>query len=463
MHMWDRPYVFSRASNIYTFSRNPLLQKNNHIHIYMPWNDEIVHDLMFKIKGHINLNSKCFIPFMDRDLGVQGLKAQDKEQLVKQLECGVETHLIMSNLDSIHILKVSGVHSHKDCINNKDFKAQVSLFDSNEQYTIWIEVEDFFVFKANHAGANDTIEDDLNELISSEQSQNLFVPIQQLSIYSCHDQDSLRAEALKWVELNRNLTYEYFIRSCELEENFYQEVWQCLSKRSQHCLIMGEQLRHKGILYKDVEKLTFFKQAFESYISALINELNEVYISPLIKAYYEYESLRQVWSGLQEGLIHPELRKILNHLFADRMSQIATLETFLIYINNAKTCLFSMKHKYEKKIGKEEFLMMENFLGRQENLVESFLCKRLDKKLEGIIEVKQWLNHIIEVQNTLTLTEIKDCTLKLSHLLSIISSASYEDNLFFQLVEQKNLKGIVRKSFEEEVRELTKLYTKKTA
>ena len=273
----------------------------------------------------------------------------------------------------------------------------------------------------------------------------------------------MKAQALKWIELNRNLTYDYFIRSCELEENIYQNTWKDLSRRTQHCLIMAEQLRHKGILYKDMEKLAFFKDTFEAYLSALINELNEIYISPLSKVFHEYESLQEVWRSLQNGLVQPELRIIMDHLFSDKDHHIATLETFLIYMNNAKTCLFSMKHKYEKKIGKEEYLLMENFLARQENLIESFLAKNLDKKIESIIAIKNWLQHTMEIKNDLTLSEVKDYTLKLSHLLSIMTSASYEDNIFFQLTEQKTLRGIVRKSFDEEVRDLSKLYLNKVA
>jgi len=462
MSQWNRPYVFTRSSNIYTFSRNPLPQKNNYSHIYMPWTEEIVHDLLFKVKSEISESGSCVIPFMDCELNRIGLTNEELIQFEKQLSFGVETHLVMSNMDSIHMLKVRSVLTSKELKKNKEI-AKLSIFEDKDQFQFWIEVDDLFVYRANHSGTAELVESDLEALVNDEQNQNFFVPIQQLNIYDSHKSDDLRAQALKWTELNRNLTYDYFIRSCELEENIYQDTWKDLSRRTQHCLIMTEQLRHKGILYKDQEKLNFFKDSFESYLSALINELNEVYIGPLNKVYHGYESLQDVWKGLQEGLVHPELRTIMTHLFEHSDNQIATLETFLIYMNNAKTCLFSMKHKYEKKIGKEEYLLMENFLTRQENLIELFLCKKLDKKLESIIEVKNWLQYIMDSKESLSLIEIKDCTLKLSHLLTIMTSASYKDNLFFQLTEQKTLRGVVRKSFEEEVRDLNKLYLKKVA
>ncbi len=462
MSQWNRPYVFTRSSNIYTFSRNPLPQKNNYSHIYMPWTEEVVHDLLFKVKSEISESGSCVIPFMDCELNRIGLTNEELIQFEKQLSFGVETHLVMSNMDSIHILKVRSVLTSKELKKNKKI-SKLSIFEDKDQFQFWIEVDDLFVYRVNHSGTAELVESDLEALVNDEQNQNFFVPIQQLNIYDSHKSDDLRAQALKWTELNRNLTYDYFIRSCELEENIYQDTWKDLSRRTQYCLIMTEQLRHKGILYKDQEKLNFFKDSFESYLSALINELNEVYIGPLNKVYHGYESLQDVWKGLQEGLVHPELRTIMTHLFEHSDNQIATLETFLIYMNNAKTCLFSMKHKYEKKIGKEEYLLMENFLTRQENLIELFLCKKLDKKLESTIEVKNWLQYIMDSKESLSLTEIKDCTLKLSHLLTIMTSASYKDNLFFQLTEQKTLRGVVRKSFEEEVRDLNKLYLKKVA
>lgn len=429
----------------------------------MPWNDELIYNLMFQIKAQIGKVSSCFIPFMDRDLCGQTISLEDKQKIMQQLECGVETHLVMSNLDSIHILKIANIHNYDECKSDKVFESDDNIFKCEDKYKHWIEVDDLFVYKTNHDGSAEILEDDLFELINSEQNQNIFVPIQQLSIYASHDQDSLRAEALKWVELNRNLTYDYFIRSCELEENTYQQVWTGISKRSQHCLIMAEQLRHKAILYKDYEKLNLFKESFESYLSALINELNEVYINPLIKVYKHYDSLQEVWDGLQGGLVHPELTTILNHLFKGESAQIATLETFLIYTQHAKTFFFSMKHKYEKKIGKEEFLLMESFLAKQEILVESFLCKQLDKKINCIIEVKKWLYDIFENQQYLSLSEVKSCSLKLSYLISIMCSSSSDDNLFFQIVEQKTLKGSVRKSFEDEVRDLVKIKNKNAA
>ena len=47
---WAQCKVFERVSNIYTFSKDPLLQKNIRKHIFIPWNQKEAHDLMFRLK-----------------------------------------------------------------------------------------------------------------------------------------------------------------------------------------------------------------------------------------------------------------------------------------------------------------------------------------------------------------------------------------------------------------------------
>ena len=58
--------------------------------------------------------------------------------------------------------------------------------------------------------------------------------------------------------------------------------------------------------------------------------------------------------------------------------------------------------------------------------------------------------------NQLSTNELKELNLKLTHLLTIMCSISYEDNIFFKLVEEKTAKGVLKRSFEEEVKALTK-------
>ena len=96
-------------------------------------------------------------------------------------------------------------------------------------------------------------------------------------------------------------------------------------------------------------------------------------------------------------------------------------------------------------------------------MIDSFLCKKLDQKINSLLEVKNWLKHVLLNISKLDTTEINNSALKLSHILTIVSSTSYEDNIFYTLTEEKTSRGVVKKSFEEEVKALNKHYLKSIA
>jgi len=455
MHEWSKPQVFNRVSNIYNFSKNPLSQKNILKHIFMPWSESQVVDLMFQFKAEIKDNGKCFIPFMDEELKPMDLHNKDIIPLLEQVGNGVETHLIMSNLDSIHIFKVENILKAKDLVNKDNV---ISNFEGRDDFKYWIEVSDLYVFRANHLAGeknhNQHVINDLNELLSDQLRQNFFSPVQKLNITS-DDCTEKSGAALNWIGLNRNLTYDYFIRSCELEENIYQESWGSLTRQTRHCLISSEQTRHQAIQYQDGEKFVLLKEAYEHYISALLSEVNEIYITPLMENFYRFECLLTEWQEVDEGLVNKDLKRIIDHLIDNKSRQLDSLESFLFYIRNIKTGLYTLKSKFSKKISKEEHLQIESFLNRQENLAESFLCQKLDQKLDKVLDIKNWIQNLNDSYQTLSSHELSDLTLKLTHLLSIMSATSYEDNIFFKLIEEKTSKGIVRRSFEDEVKQLT--------
>src|SRR5690554_1699008 len=106
---WDRSLVFDRVSNIYSFSQDPLLRKKVRKHIYLPWDASVAPDLMFRIKKILNEEGRCYIPFMEKDYSPSFMSDELFGALDSQIENGAETHLIMSNMDSIHILRLDGI------------------------------------------------------------------------------------------------------------------------------------------------------------------------------------------------------------------------------------------------------------------------------------------------------------------------------------------------------------------
>lgn len=451
MSEWNRPKVFKRTSKVSSFSQNPLAEEKSIMHLFIPWSEKTEQELMFQIKNKITENGHCVIPYVDAQFNSFKLSNDYIDEIQQQIKHNNETHLIMTNGSSIHIYKVSRIIQNS--LSKSSTHNFVDSFGPVSKFKSFIEVEDLFVFKANHSGGESAIYECLNDLVSKTQTQNLFVPIQKMNI-----ENSSGDSALKWIEMNRSLTYDYFIRSCELEENTYQEVWGDLGKRSQHYLVIAEQLRHKGVLFKDVDKILLLKESLESYLSALLNEVNEVYIRPLVDAFMEYDSLQEAWANIENGLIQVELKDILSEIYYSKEKQVSSLEKFVVYMKTIKSCLFSFKYRFSKKIGKEEYLLIENFLTRQENLIESFLCKNLDRKINSLLEVKNWLRHTMININSVNSTEVNNAALKLSHILTIISSTSYEDNIFFKLTEEKTSKGIIKRTFEEEVKALSNEY-----
>ena len=90
-------------------------------------------------------------------------------------------------------------------------------------------------------------------------------------------------------------------------------------------------------------------------------------------------------------------------------------------------------------------------------------CSPIMEKLKLMIQIKHWIDQTDEVCSNIPREVIKDCNLKLSHLLSIMVSASYQDNIFFRLIEEKAAKGIVQKSYDDVVKSLLNIEVKKSA
>ena len=70
------------------------------------------------------------------------------------------------------------------------------------------------------------------------------------------------------------------------------------------------------------------------------------------------------------------------------------------------------------------------------------------------MHINNWMNKMDQNIEKVSSQTLNNCNLKLSHLMSIMTSASYEDNIFFKLIEEKAARGVSKKSFEDEVKTL---------
>ncbi|MBD65682.1 MAG: hypothetical protein CME62_10780 [Halobacteriovoraceae bacterium] len=451
-HYWHKPRIFERVSNIYTFSQNPLFKKNVDQHFFMPWNEVDEPELMFKLKAQIGDKKYAYFPLFKGHGRPWQVQEESLEQIKKQLESFRETHLIMTNLQSIHVFRVAAIVEYQELADDTTqcfhpFKSKKSKF------THWLKIDDMFVLEANHNNITGTIEDELEKFISSPQTQNIFIPSKKQLSDNYEDEINL-ADRERWVDTNRNLTYDYFVRSSELKDNIYQESWEYLSRKTQHELITSDLERYSGIFYRDIKKWRHLKHSFDHYLNALYNELNEVYMFPLINAITDYKCLKEAWFDLDDSLVNPRVKAMVRSLLIGERKQVDSLEDFLFYTKSAKSFLFTLKNRFTKKIHKEEFLLVENFLCRQESLVESLICHKIVHKIEAIMHINNWMNKMDQNIEKVSSQTLNNCNLKLSHLMSIMTSASYEDNIFFKLIEEKAARGVSKKSFEDEVKTL---------
>ncbi len=449
---WKKTQVFYRNSNIYSFTKNPLFRKNQYAHIYMPWLSKYEDEFMFQLKALINKRGYAYIPLMDIGQNEFLFEEEEIENINLQAKTGFgETQLVMSNMSSIHIFKLCEICEDWEVSN----KTTIDHFDI-KKYKKWIKVDDVFVLDVDHVGGEKEILNQLESFINEDQVQNIFLTINETP------KEKIKTKA-KWINRERNLTYEYFIRSCELKDNIYQDAWEYFSRATQHELINCELLRQKCVFQRGDEKWASLQESFFAYQNALILELNDIYILPLVNAISNFESLNGAWKVAQEGLINKKLMILIRDILSGHSTEIDNLDDFLYFTQNAKSFYYSLKNQFAKKFHKEEFLLVENFLEKQEALIDSFHCRKIVEKINLINQLNEWVENSYSNKHQVNLADIKNSNLKLTHLLSIMVSANPSDNLFFQLIEEKTERVASLKSFDEEVKGLVPHYFKKIA
>jgi hypothetical protein len=449
---WKTTQFFNRHSNVYTFTKNPLFRKNQYSHVYLPWDEKFDDELMFHLKKQINSKGMTYIPFMDIKQKAMEMKEEDLTNLNAQAISNFgETHLVMSNLKSIHIFRIVEV-----CEKWEVNSGNVISHFNQEDFSFWIKVDDLFVLDVNHIGNDEELLNHLKDFINEDQLQNVFTSV----VEKTKSANPMKA---KWVSKERSLTYEYFIRSCELKDNIYQVSWDYFSRVAQHELINCELLRQKCVFHRGDEKWGHLRESFQAYQSALIYELNDIYILPLVNAITSFESLDGAWKVAQEGLISKRMMVLIKDIVAQEKTHIDNLEDFLFFTENAKSFYYSLKNQFTKKFHKEEFLLVENFLQKQEALIDSFNCRSIGEKLRLVTSLDTWVEDQNDDVGALDLIELKDRNLKLSHLLSIMVSANAHDNIFFRLMEEKMERGASKKSFDDEVKSLTETVFRKVS
>jgi len=436
---WRKTLLFEKTSNILNFSNSFKLKNQKLVNIYIPWNEKIENELMYKIRFHIKKFGSCAIPYMNLGQNNLNLESETIERIQNQCSLGhYETLLLMSNLNSIHIFRVRAV---SDKESNRDILSLYKDFN----YSTWFIVDDVFIFDVNHVDNEKDVHQKLEEFIFDERTQNVF------------ERKTNAAKGVenssKWISQNRNVTFDYFIKSSELADNIYQDLWKHFSRKTQHNLVMCELAKSKCVFLRAEERLESLENSFKYFKNALLSELNEIYIKPLIYTIEEYQILAEAWDKMKSGLVNKEAVSMIDKILYEDKDYIESLNDFLYFSKNIKSCFFTLKNQFSKKIFKEEHLYLENFINRIDSLFDSFNCKKIDTLVQSIIDIENEISKIMEKKHELSEENFKNINSKLSHLLSLMTSASYSENTLFKLCEEKVTKQNLKKTFVEEVRE----------
>ena len=133
----------------------------------------------------------------------------------------------------------------------------------------------------------------------------------------------------------------------------------------------------------------------------------------------------EAWDNIKHAHINLKSIESLEDVVTGSKESVETLEDFVCLSKSAKSLFFSLKNQFSKKLFMAEHLLVENFLSKNDSLFDSFLCRHLDEQVESIIEIEKWILTINKHKESFDLEELRVCNSKLSHLISIMSSASY--------------------------------------
>lgn len=384
-------------------------------HLYLPWTEEIDLELMFKVKKQLRSTGVCYIPLLELSGDSANINDDQFANLKNQLKLNYfETHLVMNNQKVVHILKVDDILA----TNNLDEKISNEFQIPNASVAnFWVKVSDLYVLDVDYLGVKDDINNKLVRFMQEEQQRVLFQ---------------------KWIKTDRQLTYDYFMRSCELEESIYPMCWQGISSKSKHLLIHGETLRKEAVSLRDSQKWKALQEAFESYKNAVMWELNETYVFPLIDSLLRYENCLKEWRSFASSQIEKDSTlKLIEELLSKKTDSIDNFNCFLTFVKDLKSHLFSFKREFTNKLFSEEFLILEKCLEKHEQRIEAFKYQGLCEKVDMLSQLELWVGQVKKDLIRLEPMALKNCTLKLGHILSLINTSSQDNNIFFSLLEIK--------------------------
>lgn len=430
---WLSPFVYTKTSQDLNFKSFHSEKSPEELHFYSPWNQEKNPELLYKIKQKIVESGSCKI-----DLNLVSGKHLDISLAVmtiisNQIKDGKETHLVLSNLDSIHVYRVCEFELNGD------------------GHTLF--VDDVFVLSAHEDNGSCGVSEQLTQFVERGYTEKIF---------ATHSNKSFD---FKWSLKERSITFEYYIASKELQENIYKDCWQYLTKSAQHELVGSTICYHQSLFLPHLEKWISLEETFSKFKSAAYIELNDLYIEKLCLAINTSRPLAEAWRKFRDHYPENDFTITLDKLIKGEIALIEEFNQFNIYIDGIKNFLFFLKQYFSKNLVNEESLFIESFISNHEQLVEPYRLIELREILSTYNEIEHWIGEVTIAYNQNLIEQVtqRECNLKLSGLINSISSLDPKQNILLKLLKEKSSSHIPKQTLEGQVKGLFNIDLKKAA
>lgn len=423
----------------------------NAIHLYMPWNPGYISDQMYQLKNKLTEKKRVWIPKINSTQGKADFNLEIIKTIKEQLAIGVESCLYMTNFNCIHVWKISDIHMGEVLPSAEQEATLVDYSKKGHVAEFWIQVSDVYVLQADHDGKLTPILQELEKLSICDLITKSYDPKSKITPYmSAQRYPALVAQKEKvqyftsviktqfagndvvvttgdlWLNTHRKVTKEYNLMHEHMKKNVYQNMWDTFNKRSQHFLIELEMLKIESAAYTSLQSLQYSKQIFECYVSALLNELDELVAMKIIKIAKDYQIPEILW----------------NNNTTDSLERFLGTSKDAADLNFYRSLL--QDGSWKNNLGKIK-AMINNPKSRDDiaDIIELAKNYPLTDKIHTLTSLRNWFAHhyFLVISNFVedkNYEEQKEFSANLTTILNLMSSPYSTHNIFCDIFRQKN-------------------------
>lgn len=425
-----------------------VFKQRDTFNLFIPWSQDHAFEFVFNIKKRILAKGHAFIPYCDCFQRPVELDDEFISEIRKQLSKNTLTTLVVAGHHSIHFFKVAS-------LKNK-VKENAKLAEAKaHKYAFWLEVVDHYVYRVNHGSSEERFEEIISQIIAGKVDfATFFRPFYIFNL------DGVEKNWIynRWVETGREYGLGFHTQELEFEEDVFGSLWCEFDPISRYLLTCSSLTRKEALELPQEERFDKLKFAFNLYVSALLCELEMLFIYPVVNLLKNNEDFAKLWEEMRDQIGSDPLYLLFHEYYHTKKLQLPTLVQFEKLSNSGKSLFFSLSSKMEKRVGSPNTIEAENFLKEREVLMDAYKASGLKGKIHGLHQLIESFSLVKELSSA----EYRNINLKLNSILVSLTGKGALENIFFDLLHFKSSKKYVFKSFNEEVEDLL-LALKKSA